>query len=115
MSAAQLTMKGTHCTDHSTPPQGYQNALRIGENSIRVLGMKQHNYSVLKLFKDPKISIKYVIVSKHGLTYVTLVLETLEKCDKLQCKPTFNRKWVCLLMIEHIEANHIVLYLPGDI
>ena len=44
-----------------------------------------------------------------------LVFETFLKCGKLQCTSTFNRKWVCLLMIEHIETNQIVIYLPGDI
>ena len=44
-----------------------------------------------------------------------LVFETFLKCDKLQCKLTFNQKQVFLLMIEHIETNQIVLYLPGDL
>ena len=55
------------------------------------------------------------MTSSFGKSYIALVLETFLKCGKLQCKSTFNRKYVCLLMIEHIEANQIVLYLPGDI
>ena len=35
----------------------------------------------------------------------TLVLETFLKCGKLQCKSTFNRKYVCLLMIEHLKLT----------
>ena len=45
----------------------------------------------------------------------SLVFETFLKCGTLQCKSTFNKKKVCLLMIEHIETNQVVLYLPGDI
>ena len=34
-----------------------------------------------------------------------LVFDTFLKCGKLQCKSTFNRKQVCLLIIEHIELT----------
>ena len=44
-----------------------------------------------------------------------LVFETSLKCGKIQCKSTFNKKKLCLLMIEHIETNQRVLYLPEDI
>ena len=60
----------------------------------------------------------FKLISKHfkdSPTVATLVFETFLKCGKLQCKSIFNKKKVCLLMIEHIESNQIVLYLPGDI
>ena len=47
--------------------------------------------------------------------YQSLVFETFLKYGKLKCKSTFNKTKVFLLMIEHIETNQIVLYLPGDI
>ena len=50
----------------------------------------------------------YLCNYPHTLGGMPLVLDTFLKCGKLQCKSTFNRKWVCLLMIEHIEANQIV-------
>ena len=37
------------------------------------------------------------------------------KCGKLLCESTFNKKKVCLLLIEQIKTNQIVLYLPGGI
>ena len=48
----------------------------------------------------------------HGLL-LPLVFETFLKLDKLQCKSSFNRNEVLLLMIDNFETNQIVLYFQG--
>ena len=56
--------------------------------------------------------------TSHKIEYVTpLVFETFLKCGKIQCKSTFNKKNLYLLIIKDIETkkNKKKLYLPGDI